>query len=333
MSENNPTAEELAEDLMEDLTDEVDVTVDELEERFNNYIEYDVNPESARQTILRNVASAQGMEVSEALSGGGDGIQKVKVEDIEEEGNFVTLEVEVTELWDNDTDSIAQVGLVHDDTGRIKFKTWDKSEKPLLTEGQSYRLEGVATDSFQNNMEVSVNSRTEVELIDESFEVPDNTESFTGTVVDVRSGSGLIRRCTEEGCTRVLDNGECAEHGSSVEGEFDLRIKAVLDNGTETQDIVVNKELTEKITGLPIQEAEQMAKDALDTDVVGEEMADRILLNYYQVEGWTSDYDDLIVQEIDESLGEDEETSVQELVDRLNSLDAGGFEQEDLTEV
>lgn len=331
MSEEEPTARELAEDLMEDLGDEVDVTVDELEERFNNYIEYDVNPDSARQTILRNVASANGMEVSELLSGGGDGIQKVNVEDIDEEGEFVTVEVEVTELWDNDSDSISQVGLVHDNTGRIKFKTWDKSEKPLLTEGQAYRLEGVATDSYQGNMEISVNSRTEVELIDESFEEPDNTETFSGTLVDVRSGSGLIRRCSEEGCTRVLDNGECAEHGDGVEGEFDLRIKAVLDNGTDTQDIVVNKEFTEKITGLPQQEAEQMAKDALDTDVVGDEMASRILLNYYTVEGWTSDYGDLIVQEIEESL--ENEPTVQELVDRVNTLDTGDFGQEDLTEV
>jgi len=56
--------------------------------------------------------------------------------------------------------------------------------------------------------------------------------------VDVQSGSGLIKRCPE--CNRALVKGACGEHGK-VEGVYDLRIKAVLDDGEKVQDILMNR--------------------------------------------------------------------------------------------
>lgn len=333
MTNEEKSARELAEELKESLNDDsVDADVDDLEERFEQYIQYDVHPDSARQTILRNLAGSEGKEVGEILeeSDGGSGL--VNVDDIDEADQFVTVEVEVTELWDNDNDVFSQVGLVHDNTGRIKFKSWSKSEKPLLTEGQSYRLENVSTDEYQGRMSIALNKETEVQMIDDEFEAPDTTETFTGAIVDIRAGSGLIRRCTVEECTRVLQNGECSEHGD-VEGEFDMRIKGVLDNGEDTQRFILGREMTEELTGLSQEEAEQMAKDALNTDVVGEEMADRVMLNYITVEGWVNqDYDELIVQEADFDVAGDT-TDVTGLVERLNALNTEDFEQGDINEV
>ncbi len=326
MSEEE-TAQELAENLNEDIDDDaVDIDVDELEERFEQYMEYNVDAESARQTILRNLASAEGLEVSEIMAGGeGGGGGLVDLEEIDEPDQFVTVEVEVTELWDNDSDAISQVGLVHDNTDRIKFKAWSTSEVPLLTEGQAYRLESVATDEYQGRMEISLNSSTEIEMIDESFEAPDNTEEFTGALVKMHQGSGLIRRCTEDNCNRVLENGECQVHGE-VEGEFDLRLRAVADNGDSTMNVNIGRELTEKLTGMPIEEAKSMAQDALDTAVVGDEMSDRVLGRYYELEGWVSDRGTLIVQEADE-VEELAEYDVSELIVRVDALESNEFEQ------
>jgi replication factor A1 len=329
--DNAEKASELTVDLWEQIDhSSVDIEPEEVGYNFYRYLDYDVEPESAKNTILRNLASTEGVEVGELMDGEGTGeVQEVTVSEINDPDQFVTVEVKVSDIWDNDTDVLSQVGLVQDETGRVKFKTWEKSQKPLLTEGQTYRLERVATDEYQGNMEISINSETNVEMIEKEIEDPDSTQTFQGALVDIQAGSGLIQRCSQEDCSRVLSDGSCSEHGD-VEGEFDLRIKGVLDNGEETQDIILNREFTEQITGIRLEEAEQMAKDALDTAVVADEMEDVVLLNYYEVEGWVSDYGDLIVQELE--LVEDD-YDVTELVERLSALETDTFEQEDTTQV
>ena len=75
-------------------------------------------------------------------------------------------------------------------------------------------------------------------------------------------------------------------HGPN-EGEFDLRIKGVLDDGTEIHEVIFNQESTEELTDITLEEAQQMAMDALDTEVVVEEMRGLVLGRYYRVSGPT----------------------------------------------
>lgn len=333
MSNEQDTARELAEKLHDDIDEDVlDVTVDELEERFEQYIDYDVHPDSARSTIVRNLANAEGVEIGEAMgnsSGGGGGL--VNVEDITEPDEFVTVEVTIGDIWDNDTDAISQIGMSHDDTGRIQFKSWAKSEVPILTEGQSYRLESVVTDEWQGKMSIALNSQTEIEMIDKEFEAPDNTKEFTGSLVKIYDNGGLIRRCPKEDCNRVLKGGECPEHGE-VDGVFDLRIRGVLDNGYETQSINLGCELVEELSGINLEEAKSMAQDALDTAVVGEEMAKKMLGNYYTASGWENERDFLIVDEASEST-EVGENSISELVSRIDALEVENDDEDVETEI
>ncbi|MFB6177808.1 MAG: hypothetical protein ABEI99_11825, partial [Halobaculum sp.] len=96
--------------------------------------------------------------------------------------------------------------------------------------------------------------------------------------------SGLIKRCPEDECTRVLQNGRCSEHGQ-VDGQFDLRVKAVLDDGEAVHEVIFDEEATEQLTGISLAEAKQMAQDALDTTVVEEEIRELITGRYYRVSG------------------------------------------------
>ena len=84
----------------------------------------------------------------------------------------------------------------------------------------------------------------------------------------------------------MLQNGRCSEHGE-VEGEFDLRIKAVVDDGATVQEVIFDKETTEQLTGTTLEDAKDMAMDALDTTVVAEEMREAVLGRYYRVSGPT----------------------------------------------
>ena len=84
----------------------------------------------------------------------------------------------------------------------------------------------------------------------------------------------------------MLQNGRCSEHGN-VEGEFDLRIKGVLDDGADVHEVIFGRETTEELTGVTLEEAKQRAMDALDTTVVADDMRADVLGRYYRVRGPT----------------------------------------------
>ncbi|TQQ82469.1 replication factor A [Halonotius roseus] len=273
-----------AAEIAEQFSDHVDVTEDEVETKLQQLVEeYQVPLDEATRSVRNSYLEEAGIERDEISQGGND---QVLVNDVDQDEQWVDLRVKLVDLWDPRSDSISQVGLLGDESGTIKFVAFETSELEQLEEGQCYELSNVVTDEYQGTYSVKLNRTTTITEIDEEIEVGDNSETVEGALVDVQSGSGLIKRCPEENCTRVLQNGRCAEHGE-VDGEFDLRIKAVLDDGHEVQDVIFNREATEKLTGIELEEAKQLAKDALDTTVVADEMRADILGRYFTVTGPT----------------------------------------------
>jgi replication factor A1 len=74
------------------------------------------------------------------------------------------------------------------------------------------------------------------------------------------------------------------EHGN-VDGIYDLRIIAVMDDGVSVQEALFNREITESISEITLDEAKEMAVDALDHSVVLDEMKKRLLGRYYTMTG------------------------------------------------
>jgi replication factor A1 len=275
-----------AEEIHEQFADQLDVDVDTVEERLDTLVnEYKVPVEEARRSVTNSYLDEAGMERDE-LGGGGGGNEHVELASIDTAEQWVDVTAKVVELWDPRSDAVGQVGLLGDESGTIKFTKWAKSDLPALEEGTVYDLGNVVTDEYQGNYSVKLNKTTTIEEVDEDIEVGDNSVTVEGALVDIQSGSGLIKRCPEEDCTRVLQNGRCSEHGE-VEGEFDLRIKGVLDDGTEVHEIIFDQEATEELTGIELAEAKEMAMDALDTTVVADEMRGDTLGRYYRVTGPT----------------------------------------------
>jgi len=275
---------EHAVDIHEQFSDSLDVGVDEIETRLETLVsEYRVPIDEARRSIVSTYLDEADMDRDD-LSGGTS--ESATVADIDAPEEWLDLTVKVVDLWEPGADSIAQVGLLGDETGTVKFTKWAKSDLAELDEGAVYRLEGVVTDEYQERFSVKLNSATTIEELDADIEVGDDSTEVEGALVDIQSGSGLIKRCPEDDCTRVLQNGRCSEHGD-VEGEFDLRIKGVLDDGVEIHETIFNQESTEELTGITLDEAQQMAMDALDTEVVVERMRETVLGRYYRVSGPT----------------------------------------------
>ena len=208
--------------------------------------------------------------------------QQVTVAEINEPGKWVDLRVKVAQLWETNSEAISQSGLLGDETGSIKFVKWVKADLPDLEEGKSYRLKNLVTDEFQGRFSVKMNRTSQIEPLDVDVEIGSIAAEFSGALVDVQKGSGLIKRCPV--CKRSLAKGVCSEHGK-VDGTYDLRIKAVLDDGRKVQDLLVNRETTERLLNLTLEEAKQMAMEALDHEVVRSLIESKLMGRYYSVTG------------------------------------------------
>jgi len=218
----------------------------------------------------------------EAKSAGKTSAEPVKVVEIYEPGRWVDLEVKVAQLWEANSESISQSGLVGDETGTIKFVKWAKAELPDLEEGKSYRLKNLVTDEFQDRFSVKLNRTSQIEPLDCDIAIGSVAAEFSGALVDLQKGSGLIKRCPV--CKRSLAKGVCTEHGK-VEGTYDLRIKAVLDDGRRVQDVLINRETTERLVDITLEQAKQMAMEALDHEVVRSMIEGKMMGRYYTVTG------------------------------------------------
>jgi len=272
-----------ATEIHEQFSDRLDITVDEVEERLDTLVtEYRVPLSEARRSVTNTYLDEAGMDRDDLM----EGDEHVDIAEIDSPEEWIDVTGKIVELWEPRSDSIAQVGLLGDETGTVKFTKWAKSDLSRVEEGEVYRLSNVVTDEYEGQFSVKLNSTTTIEQVDEELDVGEESVEVEGAFVDIQSGSGLIKRCPEEDCTRVLQNGRCAEHGEG-DGEFDLRIKGVIDDGTSVHEVIFDREMTEQLTGITLEQAQEMAMDALDTAVVEEEMNGRVLGRYYRVVGPT----------------------------------------------
>ena len=270
-----------AEDIHDQFADHTDISVEEIEDRLDTLVnDYQVPIEEARRSVTSTYYDETEVD-QESLSNTNEQRDLGSIETAEE---WIDVTAKVVELWEPRSDAIGQVGLLGDETGRIKFTAWAKSDLPTLEDGEVYHLGNVVTDEYEGQYSVKLNRTTTIEEADEAIEVGDNTTEVEGALVDMQSGSGLIKRCPEDDCTRVLQNGRCSEHGE-VEGAFDLRVKGVMDDGRAVNEVIFNQEMTEELTGITLDEAKERAMDALDTSVVADDIRDEILGNYYRISG------------------------------------------------
>ncbi|SEO18303.1 replication factor A1 [Halorientalis persicus] len=236
-----------------------------------------------------------------------------------ENGEWHDIEGVVLQLWDANSDAIAQTGLIGDESGVIKFSTWAKAADsvPELEKGEVYEIQNVAADYYEpaDRFSVKLNSYTEVtHQPDTNIDVDDTTVQ-SGIVTRVQEG--LIKRCPREDCSHKVRNGRCNEHGE-VNGEFELRLKAILSlNGDEAVELLFNDEQTAELIGLSLDEAIEMASDAFDIGAVEDYAKDQVVGRYLEVE--TSSLGDYELVESWMSIESVDASAVAETRERLSA--------------
>ncbi|ELY87544.1 replication factor A [Natrialba hulunbeirensis JCM 10989] len=224
--------------------------------------------------------------------------------DLQTGDRAVSVEVAVVECErrtidgrDGETEILS--GVFGDESGRLPFTNWDPA--PEIEEGGPIRIENAYVQEFRGVPEVNVSEFSTVSAIDREIDVGADTTSMdvgeavrtggiydvevAGNVIEVRDGSGLIQRCPE--CYRVIQKGQCRTHGD-VDGIDDLRVKAILDDGTGSVTVVLDDEITEDVYGGTLDDALEQAREAMDQSVVADTIRDNIVGYEYTVRGHLS---------------------------------------------
>ena len=197
-----------------------------------------------------------------------------RIEDLRDGSRDVEIVLEIQKMIKRDfqgRDGEAKSvwsGDVADPTGKCRCSIW--SEPPFDFESTPVvvRLKGVRVRAWQGIPDITVDNESQIEVLaaapwGDDVDLANNVVdvalkdlstgasrvgiSTTGTVISIREDSGIIKRCTE--CRRVLRDGECAIHGAQ-EGETDVRLRMVLDDGKSTISLIINKSASESLIGM-----------------------------------------------------------------------------------
>lgn len=227
---------------------------------------------------------------------------EMKIGEIKEGVGNVTvtgriLSTEVRQITVKEQPKTVYSGIIADDSGKIQYSAWNDFQ---LKEGETIRVENAYIRAWKGIPQLNLGERCTVSRVDglsfDEVKIAGPSEktvsdivkngggldiTVRGTVVDVKAGSGLIKRCPE--CNRSILNDECLTHGTVVPVP-DLRLKAIVDDGTGAIAATINREFTEKITGVTLQMASELAK-ARGNDIVMSELAKKILIKRVKISG------------------------------------------------
>jgi replication factor A1 len=224
-------------------------------------------------------------------------------------------------------------GLMGDSTGKTQFSAWADFE---LKENDVVRIDGGYSKSWRGIPQLAFDDRANVEILkDADFpsledimrpsrvwieEIAERGGAVDATVrgilIDVKDGSGLIFRCPE--CNRVLRKGTCRIHGE-VDGTPDLRVKAVVDDGSAALTAILGKDITAGLLGKTLEECMEGAKEAMSHEIIRDELADLLVAQPIEIRGnvTSDDYGLMMISESAEILEIDVQEEAQKVLSEL----------------
>ena len=226
-----------------------------------------------------------------------------KIKDISGSGSRVNVVGRILSLEEREIDGengprTMKTGILSDGTAKIGFTAW--GEFPYGP-GDAVEIKGARVRYWRNRPQLSIDdnapvSKAAVELPSlEELDAPKVMDidsiirlsgamdvSVTGVIMDIKNGSGLIDRCPV--CRKVLQDGICTTHGE-VGGVPDMRVKCILDDGTGTMNVVLNRALTEQVLGMSMDDAIKLAMEKRNFSAVQKEVENRLLVKMVTIRG------------------------------------------------
>jgi len=189
-------------------------------------------------------------------------------------------------------------GMMADETGRIRFTIWGDAR---LKEDDVVKVNSAFAKAWKGIPQISFDEKAEITRIKGGFpsakdlsaskgveistlmgEAGAADVTVSGVILQIKEGSGLVFRCPE--CKRVLQKGTCRIHGK-VEGVADLRIKAIVDDGTGALSVVMNRGITEELLEMGIDDCIEKAREVMDYDVVKGLVEEKLIAKPIEITG------------------------------------------------
>mgnify|MGYP006294060869 CR=1 FL=1 len=218
-------------------------------------------------------------------------------------------------------------GLIADRSGRIEFTCWGPLD---IQKDACYRIIGGYVKPFKGRLffnfdagciireisdsalppAIELKRPNRIRIADLESNLMAGPVEIHGTVVSLRPGSGLVRKCAD--CGRRKLNGQCPVHGRS-ETVDDLRLRAVFDDGTDTLMLRGDRKMVEEMLETDMDSMIQRSKDEMDTEWAEVELRRKLIGHPVVVTGdpVVNDYgtsvslDSLVIEpEIEEMKGE-----------------------------
>lgn len=303
------TIQEDVEAVQELISDDHDVEDEEIEEHLQDFYEFGVKGEQARNSTISKIANDRGLSRNELLSqqGGEGGVVPLSTLG---DGDWGNVRAVVVDLWESKSDAVAQKGLIDDGDVSRAFVVWSggTEDVPELEEGETYLFKSVVgNEDDRDNIQIQVNRASEVTASDEAVEPSGGEVEFTGAILDTQGASGLVWRDAET--ERVVDSNE-------GDVEHDLRLILAMDDGHDVYRVHFDRELTEELTGITLDEAQEIAMDAMDREAVISDMLPELIGRYMTVHGNLRD-DYIFVEEYEWA---EDVSGVDELLIKARSL-------------
>lgn len=197
-----------------------------------------------------------------------------------------SVRAKVVQDWEVTHDRMLQTGLLGDESGTIKFVIWKEEGKDKLELDAVYNIFYATVDEYNGRLSLALN--TAMYITDEGdIEVGRQETEIRGALVHIAPGSGLIKRCPVEGCNRTLSRQNyCPVHEIQPEFRYDLRLKAVIDDGVHAKNVLMQREIVEALAGITLEEAVQIAEtNPLGMDEIFYRIRNAVLGRYYTCSG------------------------------------------------
>ena len=168
---------------------------------------------------------------------------------------YASIHIKFIEAWETRSEKMLQCGLVGDESDRMKFVIWKDDVTQPLELNKVYTIKKAKVDEFNGRLSLSLN-RAEIIPEEGNIEIGNTLDELEGNLVQIAKGSGLIRRCPVEGCGRVLSKQNlCPVHEIQTTFTYDMRVRGTLDTGEKTYTILMNREITEALSGITLETA------------------------------------------------------------------------------
>jgi replication factor A1 len=211
----------------------------------------------------------------------------MKVENLQEGARNVSIfgrivSVEQREVEVKGEKKFVFSGLLGDETGKIRFSAWADFK---LEEDEVVQIDGAYVKTWRGIPQLTFDERSKVERVQEDIPSMDDIMKgakmsigdidggvdlvVEGVVADVKEGSGLIYRCPE--CNRVAKKGSCSIHGS-VDALPDLRVKAIVDDGTGALTVLLGKKLTAGVLKKDLDKCLEETRNSPNPELIKDEL-------------------------------------------------------------